>query len=173
MKVLVVLFALVATFSQTYADECSSIKNEDKIDCLQNVPNWTVDMCLAKGCCHIEVPGSPACFLNHAYIHELKCTSVATSARRDCGNAQTTEVSCIDSGCCWEMAPGAPYCYHPDPTITNTTTSNPITETTSTPDVTTSTPDVTTSSPGDVTTSNPIDVTTGSTIGTKYLTMKF
>jgi len=165
MKALVLLFALVATFSQTYADECSSIKNEDKIDCLQNVPNWTPAMCLAKGCCHVEVPGFPACFLNHPYIHEAKCTRVAVSARRDCGNAQTTEASCIDGGCCWEMAPGAPYCYHPDPTITDTTTTSKP-DTTSTPDV------VTTSTPDDVTTSNS-DVTTGSTIGTKYLTMKF
>jgi hypothetical protein len=153
MKVLVVLFALVATFSQIYADKCSTIKNEDKIDCLSNVPNWTVAMCLAKGCCHAEVPGLPACFLNHPYIHEARCTSVVVSARKDCGNAQTTDVSCIDRGCCWERVPGAPFCYHPDPTITNTTTtatSNPHTETTSNP-----------------------DVTTGSTIGTKYLTIKF
>ncbi len=89
-------------------------------------------------------PGFPACFLNHPYIHEARCTSVAISAKKDCGNAKTTGVSCIDRGCCWKVEPGSPFCYHPDPTITNTTT----------------------------TTSNP-DVTTGSTIGTKYLTMKF
>jgi hypothetical protein len=173
MKVLIVLFVLVATFSQTYADECSSIKNEDKIDCAQNDPNWTVTGCLAKGCCHIKVSAAyPACFYSHPHIHEAKCTSLAVSARKDCGNAQTTEESCIESGCCWEMAPGAPYCYHPDPTIRNTTTSSPIDVTTKPIDVTTSKPiDVTTSNPIDVTTSNPIDVTTASTAGTKYLTM--
>jgi hypothetical protein len=182
MKVLIVLFALVATFSQTYADQCSSIKNEDKIDCAQNEPNWTVEGCLAKGCCHIKVDTRyPACFYSHPHIHEAKCTSLAVSARKDCGNAQTTEEACIESGCCWEMAPGAPNCYHPDPTITDTTTSTPINVTTSTPinvttsnpiNVTTSNPiNVTTSNPINVTTSNPIDVTTASTAGTKYLTM--
>jgi len=174
MKVLIVLFALVATFSQTYADECSSIKNEDKIDCAQNEPNWTVEGCLAKGCCHIKVDTRwPACFYSHPHLHEAKCTGLAVSARKDCGNAQTTEEGCIESGCCWEMAQGPPFCFHPDPSITDTTTSNPTDVTTSSPtDVTTSSPsDVTTSNPIDVTTSNPGDVTTSSTAGTKYLTM--
>lgn len=165
MKVLVILFALVATFSRTFADECSSIKNNDKIDCAQNEPNWTVSGCLAKGCCHIEVPGYPACFYSFPHTHEAKCTSVAVSARKDCGNAQTTEIACIEKGCCWELAPGAPYCYYPDSTIPNTTTSRPTSTTTSRPVSTT------TSRPVSTTTSRPGSTTT-STPGTKiYLTI--
>lgn len=131
------VFLLLLVTSNNAVDQCSSIRNEDKIDCAPNDPKWTVAGCLAKGCCHAAVSDShyPACFLNHSHIREAKCTRVSVNLRRDCGDIHTTEISCGQSGCCWEIVPGAPYCYHPD----NANTS-PDTHTNS-PDIHTNPPD--------------------------------
>jgi hypothetical protein len=127
---------------------CSKIANKEKIDCAANDLKWTIPGCLAKGCCHIEVPGYPACFMSHAHMHLAKC-EVSDSARKDCGNATTTEMSCVAKGCCWELTTGAPNCFYPKDGVIETSTKSSITDnpTVNTPDKTTSSQNPITSGP--------------------------
>ena len=103
--------------------QCKNITNEDKIDCAANDPKWTPKSCLAKGCCHIEVAGYPACFYSHGLHHDAKC-QVSTVERKDCGDAKTTAIECETKGCCWQMTPGSPFCYQK---MGSDTTDNPVT----------------------------------------------
>ena len=106
---------------------CTNVANEDKIDCVQH-ESWTPQSCIAKGCCHAEVPGFPACYYPFGNKHEARCM-MSVGERRDCGNADTTEISCIKQSCCWQMTPGAPFCYRAKEGVsTNTPIDTTVTE---------------------------------------------
>lgn len=146
-KICSVLFLVFA--SEVYSN-CNDIANEDKIDCVQH-ESWTPESCVAKGCCHREVPGFPACYYPFPNKHEARC-AMSVGERRDCGNADTTEIGCINQGCCWQMTPGAPFCYHAKQVITEA----PVE--TSTPSTVTEKPNTDASTePTDGPTESPID----------------
>lgn len=61
MKIIIYFLVIIAFCSHGKCDKCSSVKTADKKDCTAGEAGWTVDHCLAKGCC-FNSSGAPFCY---------------------------------------------------------------------------------------------------------------